>query len=77
MPESVTQEELLDIGSRMAQELQEFIDDAENDGNKNPLPGVKQLVDEWEEIYSRANGTWQKLMQNIDNADVEPAFKNL
>ena len=53
--EAVSESEFIDIGSRMAQDLQEFIDDAVKAGCKAPLPGTKALIDEWEAIYSRAN----------------------
>ena len=49
----VTEDEFIDIASRMAQELQEFIDDAEQAGCKNPLPNTKELINEWENIYQR------------------------
>jgi len=54
---TVTEEEFIDIGSRMALELQDCIDDAEKAGCKDPFPGMKDLIDEWEAIYSRCN-TW-------------------
>ncbi len=63
----VTQEEFIDIGSRMAQELQDFITDAEKAGCKNPLPGTKSLIDEWENIYSRANNWQQDIAGNSDS----------
>lgn len=46
-------EELLDIATRMAQEITDFIDEAEQAGS--PLPGVKALIDEWEEIHAKHN----------------------
>lgn len=45
------QDEILEIATRMAQELQDIIDDAEDAGCDNPLPGTKALLDEWEAAY--------------------------
>ena len=58
MSSEITQDEFIDIGSRMAQELQDCIADAEAAGCENPFPGMKELIDEWEAIYARAN-TWK------------------
>lgn len=52
----VTEEEFIDIGSRMAQELQEFVDDAvKASGDENALPGVRALIDEWNDVYKRSD----------------------
>lgn len=48
-----TQDEIIDIASRMGQELQDMIDEAEAAGCKNPLPGTKALLDEWEATYKK------------------------
>lgn len=64
-------DELLDIACRMAQELTDFIDEAKQAGN--PLPGVQQLVNEWEEIHSehsplsllKGNGPLPKGLVNL------------
>ena len=56
----VTEDEFIDIASRMAQELQDVIADAETAGCVNPFPGVKELIDEWESIYIRTHPSWQK-----------------
>lgn len=63
----VTEGEFIDIGSRMAQELQEFIDEAERAGGDNPLPGTKALIEEWEAIYARSD-TW---MEDIASSSTE------
>lgn len=46
--------ELLDIATRMAQELQDMIDEAERAGCKNPLAGTQALLDEWETAFKEA-----------------------
>lgn len=51
---AITESELIDIASRMAQELQEFIDEADA-GCENPLPGTAALIEEWESVYRRTN----------------------
>ena len=43
-------EDVLDIGSRMAQELQEFYEESQRAGN--PADSVKLLVTEWEETHA-------------------------
>ena len=63
---NVTEDEFIDIGNRMAQELQDVIADAETAGCSNPFPGMKELINEWEEIYSRTL-TWQKTINDDDN----------
>ncbi|GAA4650817.1 hypothetical protein GCM10023116_31000 [Kistimonas scapharcae] len=44
---------LLDIGARMAQELQDVCDDGEFNGQ--PLPSVRCLVEEWETAYGEVS----------------------
>jgi len=46
-------EELMMEGSNLAQELQDFIDDAETAGG--PLPVSQTLVDDWNESFKKAN----------------------
>lgn len=41
--------QIIEMATRMAQELQDFIADAEQAGSS--LPGTQALVDEWEELY--------------------------
>lgn len=53
--EQVTAHDFLDIGARMAQDLQEYIDEAENAGCKNPFPGTAALIDEWEKLHKKSN----------------------
>lgn len=57
-------DQLLDIASRMSQELQDFIGEAEHAGS--PLPSVKLLVDEWETIHSQHNTLIKKLGTNTE-----------
>lgn len=67
-------DELLEIATRMAQELQDFIGDAEACGSS--LPGTKSLVDEWETAYQKAQ-PWQEQLANEANDDdmlAIPAF---
>lgn len=58
--------DFIDIGSRMAQELRDFVDEAEQAGNENALPGVKALINEWETIYRQS----QLCLQDIDIDDL-------
>jgi len=46
-------DQLIEIGCRMAQELQDFADEAVKAGN--PLPSVSALIDEWNEEYQSTN----------------------
>lgn len=46
-------DELRDIGARMAQQLLELFEDAEQPNGDNPLAVVKDLVDEWEALHAR------------------------
>ena len=50
---AITESELIDIASRMAQELQDFIDEAVDAGCENPFPGTAALIEEWETAYRR------------------------
>ena len=52
-----TPEEMIDVASRMAQELQDFCDEAEAAGS--PLPGVLELINYWEMIYSKTALSWK------------------
>ena len=53
-----TQYDFIDLGSRMSQELQEFVDEAVAAGGDNPLPGVVALIEEWDALVQRAD-PWQ------------------
>ena len=53
-----TQDDFIDLGSRMSQELQEFVDEAAAAGSENPLPGVTDLINEWDALVQRAD-PWQ------------------
>ena len=64
-----TQEEIIEIAAKMAQELQDIIGDAEKAGCQNPLPGVKALIDEWEDVFSRTQGSWMKKLAHTDNSN--------
>lgn len=65
----VTEEEFIDIGSRMAQELQELVDDAiKSSGEEDSLPGVRELIDEWEAVYKRSGlGLVGQLLKQVDS----------
>lgn len=54
-----TQDDFIDLGSRMAQELQDFVGEAEAAGGENPLPGVTELINEWDALVQRAD-PWQQ-----------------
>jgi len=59
--EQVTAHDFLDIGARMAQDLQEYIDEAENAGCKNPFPGTSELIEEWEQLHKKSNQSLSKI----------------
>ena len=54
----VTEQEFIEIGTKMAQELQDCIADAEYAGCVNPFAYMKEIIDEWEAIYQRCD-TWK------------------
>ena len=64
-----TTDDYLCIGTRMAQELQEFIDEAEAcvtaEEYANTLPGVKALIAEWDEIVKRSGLDWRQQIEAI------------
>jgi len=62
---AITENELIDIGRRMAKDLQSYINVAIESGcGDNPLPHTKALVDEWEEIYSRTSNLMDDIRKN-------------
>lgn len=61
---------LRDIADRMAQELQDFVDEAEQAGSS--LPGVKSLVDEYNEFVRQTS--WQKKLADDTDVLEIPAF---
>ena len=64
MSEPVEEDELIEIGTSMAQALLEIVEDAEEAGCENPMPGIKALIDEWEEIFKRTQSGWQFQLQD-------------
>lgn len=63
---------LMLIGVLMAQELQEFVDDAiQASGDPDSLKATQELIADWERAYQAAGGlTWlQKLQQLPGDAD--------
>ena len=57
MPEEEnTAENLIEVGTKLAQELQDILDDAHKAGSD--LPGVQALIDEWETAYQQ-HEPWQ------------------
>lgn len=54
----------LDVAVLMAQELQEFVDDAiEAEDNPNALAATQELLKEWEAAYEAAGGRgWMQRM---------------
>ena len=57
-------DEVLDIGCRMAQELQEFVDAGEESGSNMAAP--RALLDEWNEVYNRSGHSWkQQLAEKV------------
>jgi hypothetical protein len=69
MNNPVTQEELIEIAARMAQELCDVMCDAVAAGCKDPMPETQALVDEWEAIYRRTDGHW---LNTVNEEDSEP-----
>ncbi len=50
-------DELVHIGTRMAQELQEFIDAGKEGGST--MTATAAILTDWEQIHSRHTTTWQ------------------
>jgi len=66
----VNQDDLVEIAERMSQELQDFVDAANEAGS--PLEGTKALLDEWNEAFARFNAlTWQSSIRDIPVSDEE------
>lgn len=64
----VSQEELIDIATKLAQTIQDVIDEAEEAGCDDPFPDFRLLLEEWEAIYKRCGVSWQaQLMDSDDN----------
>ena len=50
-------EQVISLTDRMAQELQEIYDDAEQPGDgPNPMRNVLPLIAEWDQLHKRAHG---------------------
>ena len=72
-----TENDYINIGTKMAQALQDVIDDTCATENCQPTterceihaPDLTELVDEWETIYSNANIGWQKQIINTKADD--------
>lgn len=62
---SVTIDDLVHIGCKMAQELQDHIDAAEESGGE--AVATKELLDEWEGLYSRTGLSWKNLAAYDDD----------
>jgi hypothetical protein len=68
----VTINDLVHIGCKMAQELQDYIDAAEESGSD--AAATKALLDEWEDIYNRSGLSWKNLAPSDDD---EPTVLDL
>jgi len=69
----VNQDDLVEIAERMSQELQEFIDAADEAGS--PLEGTKALLDEWNEAFARFNSqTWQGALLELPSDEEQLSF---
>lgn len=67
IPEEII--ELLDIAVMMAQELQEYVDDAcESSGDDSAAAGTQALLREWETAYNDCGLSW---VNDIARADDE------
>ena len=63
---ALSPEELLDIATRMAQELQDICDDAIQAGSQ--LPSTQGLVNEWEtEYFAKTNLSWKNVLHDKAN----------
>lgn len=63
----VSKDELIDIGIKMAQTIQDVIDDTEEAGCDNPFPDFKELLKDWDEIYKRSGDGWQQQLADTTN----------
>ena len=69
---------LMDLVPKLLQELQEFVDDANDDGNDKVtyLSGTKALIEEGEQVMQQVS-PWQNDLTNSGNDDlVLPVFLN-
>jgi len=53
-------DEVIEIGIKLAQTIQDVIDDAEEAGCDNPFPDFKMLLNDWEAVYKKAMGNDNK-----------------
>lgn len=50
---NVTVDEIEQVAIKLADELQDVINDAVEAGSENPFPHIQNILDEWQEVYSR------------------------
>lgn len=58
-------DELLDIGERLAQELQDFVDEASEAGS--PLKSGEELLNDWNDVWRRSDRYWNARHSNCDD----------
>lgn len=71
MSADATLEEVIEIATRMAEELQEFVGEAITaSGDDDALKGTQDLIEEWESIFRRTHLSWQPEIDHLAG-DVE------
>ena len=63
-------DDLIEIAIKMAQELQDFVGEAEKSGSG--LPGTVALLEEWEVAYQKDNNMLEILV--LDDEDLPAIF---
>lgn len=65
--EELTIDDVMEVGCRMAQELQEIVDDAVACGSD--CPSARALINDFDEINNRWNSPWQKTILSVFDSD--------
>ncbi len=52
--------ELMDIACRMAEDIQEYIDEGEKGGSN--MSSSKELLEDFNQLYMKSNRSWQNIM---------------
>lgn len=73
----VIEDELVDIGCRMAQELQDVLSEAEMAGCEDPFPHMKELINDWEAVYARSDSSMLAKLNNMPGNTPATGLKNL
>lgn len=62
--------ELIEIGIKMSQTIQEFAEEIEQAGNDKPVDLIN-LLQEWEGVYKKTGDSWQSQLANKDSCCIK------